>query len=122
MTVVAKFFVQDVQTFEGATASNVTLGAVCRGVENASWSAATPSGSISMSILNDAATGQFVKGQEYYVTFERAVKPEPHDGHTLDPVTDKWGNHICKFCGSYARIADDGSLNWDLHTEAYGAE
>lgn len=39
------------------------------GEENKSYSDATPSGSISLTITNKAAWGFFVEGKEYYVNF-----------------------------------------------------
>ena len=37
--------------------------------ENASWSAATPSGELKMSIDNPAAVGYFELGKDYYIDF-----------------------------------------------------
>lgn len=39
--------------------------------ENGKFFAATPGGSISLSVVNPAAAGQFVEGREYLVTFTR---------------------------------------------------
>jgi hypothetical protein len=41
--------------------------------ENKAFYAASPSGSIEISTLNEAAANQFQPGVEYYVTFEPAV-------------------------------------------------
>jgi len=122
MSVIGKFYVTDVNTYPGATASDVRLGAVCRGVENALWSAATPSGSIQMNILNDAATAQFEKGAEYLVTFTKVAKPEPHDGHTVQPVTAKHGALVCATCGLYLGPAGDAPLGsaMEVHDTTYG--
>ena len=55
--VVAKFYVKSVARH--AKGGAVELQAVCRGEENKSWSEYTPSGQITMSILNDAALQWF---------------------------------------------------------------
>jgi hypothetical protein len=71
MSVVAKFFVQEITRRASAPdAAEVTLAVVSRGEENKSWSRYTPSGQIKMGIMNAAAAEQFVLGQEFMVTFE----------------------------------------------------
>ena len=40
--------------------------------ENYSWSQATPSGEIALTITNPAAAEQFEANQEYLISFERA--------------------------------------------------
>ena len=95
----AKFFVNDVKSPEGATAAQVSLGAVCRGVENALWSQATPAGSIQMHVKNTPAFEQFERGAEYEVTFRKVPKPAPGDGHEPAPATDMHGRVVCEFCG-----------------------
>lgn len=119
MSVVAKFFVQEVvPTAEGtSTAQKVTLGAVTRGTENALWSQYTPSGLITLGILNEDATAQFEKGAEYLVTFTRVAKPERGDGHDQVPVTNKHGYVVCEFCGMNPINGDD----WTAHTKAWAA-
>lgn len=74
VTVRAKFFVQEVAktTYGG----RVRLQAVCRGEDNKVWAAATPTGSIEMTIRNDGALAQFSPGDELYVDFSPAVKGE----------------------------------------------
>lgn len=98
-SVVAKFFVSNVVPSEGNAAAQVTLGAVCRGVENAMWAQYTPGGTISMSIKNDLATEQFVVGQEYRVLFTPVDKPAPGDGHPFVYAEDKYGAIVCETCG-----------------------
>lgn len=132
MPVQAKFFVSAVKRTDGSsTADQVTLGAVCRGVENALWSQATPAGQITLSILNEAATDQFIPGEEYLVTFTRVDKPVPGDGHAPKPVRHpKWNNWLCETCGgtpSYdARTHPDprtlavDELDWSVHQQVYG--
>jgi len=130
MTVRAKFYVQSIKRVEGSsTADQVTLGAVCRGVENAVWSQATPSGTITLGILNEAATGQFVEGEEYVVTFEHADKLTPGDGHAPLPIRNKWGSWLCETCGGcpsydtkahpvYSEVPVD-ALDWSVHRQVY---
>lgn len=132
MTVKAKFYCSNVQTFDGATASSVTLGAVCRGVENAQWSSATPAGNITMSILNDLATAQFKKGQEYEVTFEPVDAPAEGDGHQVEPVKTKHGYVVCGRCGGYPTLPGAGvdtgdpstwpATAWDSHNAFYAVK
>lgn len=123
MSVVAKFYVSKVDRVEGSsTATQVQLGAVCRGIENAIWSQATPSGSITMGILNEAATEYFEAGAEYLVTFHRVTKPAPHDGHPLAIVTTKNGAMLCETCGHYPTWPDgfpNGAPDWSHHDVLY---
>lgn len=106
MSVAAKFYVQSVEKTEGSsTASKITLGAVCRGIENSGWASATPAGNIVLWSLNDAATEQFVQGEEYLIHFTRSPKPAPGDGHKPDPVKTKYGSIVCATCG--------GTPSWD---------
>lgn len=100
MTVRAKFFVSSTTPAAGATAAVVTLGAVCRGVENAMWSQATPSGQITMTVKNDPAFEQFEQGEEYEVTFRKVAKPEPGDGHQIVEAVNMHGGIVCEFCGA----------------------
>lgn len=130
MSVKAKFFVQSVQRTEGSsTADRVTLGAVCRGVENALWSQYTPSGTITMGVLNEAATAQFVEGEEYEVTFTRVKRPQRGDGHEVVETRDKHGNWLCETCGAHPSwdVAEHGyqnvpreALDWSTHQQIYG--
>lgn len=117
MSVRAKFYCQKVNRHEDSpTASGVQLGAVCRGKENAGWASATPSGSIQMGVLNEAATGYFEEGAEYLVTFTKVDKPTAGDGHQPKPV-DSYGKTMCAFCGVYRD--EDGT--WAAHEHHYGA-
>lgn len=131
MPVKAKFYVGKIDARDGATGATVHLGAVCRGIENSSWAAATPSGSIQMTILNDLATEYFEQGAEYEVTFVKAAKPMPGDGHQVDPVKAKHGYTICGTCGAYPLVhvgagekIDDPSTwgpdAWKAHDEMFG--
>lgn len=99
MTVRAKFICYKADNPEGAAAAQVQLGAVCRGIENAMWAQATPSGSITMAVKNDPAFEQFEQGAEYEVTFRKVPKPLPNDGHEIVPAVDMHGRRICEFCG-----------------------
>lgn len=80
----AKFVVREVgRTIQGGT---VSLFPVCRGEENKTWSQATPSGEIKMSILNDGAlewfenilkAGKAEGGKpEVFVDFSAATLPD----------------------------------------------
>lgn len=104
MLVVGKFYVGNIKPRDGATAAQIQLYAVCRGVENSSWAAATPTGSIQMAILNDAAAEQFEQGCEYEVTFRKVAKPMPGDGHQVSPVKTKHDYVICGTCGAYPQL------------------
>jgi hypothetical protein len=72
MSVRAKFFVQEVA--HNTNGGRVTLSAVCRGEDNKTWSQYTPSGQITMGVLNEAALAQFKPGEEFYVDFTPAPK------------------------------------------------
>ncbi len=134
----AKFYCNKAESPDGATAAQVSLGAVCRGVENAIWSQATPAGSITMSVLNTPAFEQFEYGAEYEVTFRKVAKPMPNDGHTIKPVENMHGGIVCEFCGMTLGHTDEAveKQSWlaqynteekraeylALHEQAFGAK
>lgn len=99
----AKFYVYNIEPSvedqPDAVSRQVSLGAVCRGVENAIWASATPAANLVMTIRNDAATAQFVKGEEYDLLFTHAPKPAPGDGHKVKPVVNSGGWYVCERCG-----------------------
>lgn len=81
MAVIAKFTVQKVAKTKTGTDSSgnikfgyeVTMYPVSSGSdEDRSFWQATPSGAISMSILNEDAGKQFEPGDTFYVSFEKA--------------------------------------------------
>ena len=72
MSVRAKFWVSE--TTNTTSGGSVKLSAVCRGQDNKKWAAATPTGNITMNILNPAALAQFVPGEEFYIDFTPAPK------------------------------------------------
>lgn len=77
MAVRAKFYV--VKRTEHAHADSqvdVLLRPVVRGEDNKSWAKYTPSGELTMTILNKDASDQFVAGGEFYVDFTPAPKGE----------------------------------------------
>jgi hypothetical protein len=136
MSVRAKFYVQavspSIEESPEAVSRVVNLGAVCRGATNREWASATPSGSLTMTVRNDAATAQFKVGTEYYVTFEEAEpKPVPNDGHEAKPGMTSWNAMTCEVCGlaaSWGRDSETGLSAWlwdeaaqARHDEAYGA-
>lgn len=99
MSVKAKFYVSNLVNPEGATAAQVGLNAVCRGVENALWAQATPAGSIQMHVKNDPAFEQFEMGEEYEVTFRKVARPKPGDGHPIIEAVNMHGGIVCETCG-----------------------
>lgn len=116
MAVVAKFYVTSItRSHPEAPAAQINMGAVCRGAANSEWASATPSGSLVMTVRNDAAIAQFEAGKEYYLTFTEAEpKPVEHDGHSYTPAVTSWGMHCCGVCGAVGTwIAENG--------EAYGS-
>lgn len=131
MSVVAKFYVTNVERPEGSsTASKIDLAPVCRGVENSSWASATPGGSLTLWSLNDNATDYFERGQEYEIHFLQVAKPEPGDGHSVRAIKTKYGSYICATCGGapqfdiikyrYDNVPME-ELDWTKHTEIYAA-
>lgn len=132
MSVTAKFYVQNVipsiEEQPDAVSRVVTLGAVCRGAANREWASATPAGSVTMTVRNDAAVAQLVKGEEYELTFRHVPKPTPGDGHEARPGPTSWNTVACETCGMNASWKDnDGAwvYVWDdeaqaRHDEAYG--
>lgn len=74
MTVRAKFWVRE--KVENPHQTVVKLAAVCRGEDNKAWAAATPVGSIEMTVLNKVAADALVTGEEYFVDFTPAPKGE----------------------------------------------
>jgi hypothetical protein len=70
-TIRAKMFVNSIEKQNGSEQTHLT--AVYSGSdENKSFSAATPSASLNISISNPAAQGFFVQGKEYYLDFTPA--------------------------------------------------
>jgi len=68
----AKFYVSEVALT--GWGCRVTMNAVTRGEDNKEWSAATPSGTLTMQIKNDLAAEQFAPGQEWFLDFTPTVK------------------------------------------------
>ncbi len=125
MSVIAKFYVQSTTEQPGSTANEVRLGAVCRGAANSEWSSATPCGSISMWIRNDAAFEQFAQGDEYEVTFRKVEKPVEGDGHSIQAHRGSGGWWVCGVCGQCPK-GDNGpscedytTLDWSQHDEHF---
>lgn len=87
MGVRAKFVCNSVTPYsydDGKTVAgkNINLSAVIaygeggvRSDENESWSAATPSGQLSIHISNPAAFEQFEQGKSYYLDFTPVEEP-----------------------------------------------
>jgi hypothetical protein len=75
MTVRAKFYVSEItRNAYQPDAAQIKMQAVTRGEDNKAWAAATPVGSLQMSILNGAAAEQFELGAEYFIDFTPAPK------------------------------------------------
>ena len=122
MPISSKWYVSRI---EGNT---VSLYPVCRGVENREWATATPGGQMSMVIQNEAALSQFAVGEEFEAVFVHKPKPAAGDKHPVFPVEVKGYTasgektyYTCGTCGSYARLADDGSPDWSAHHETFGS-
>jgi hypothetical protein len=86
MKVLARFYVQQVTRYAHAPGQvSVTLQAVCRGEENKTWAAATPSGQITMNVNNGSAGGWFAErlGKDIAITFEDGgddtARVSPHE-------------------------------------------
>jgi hypothetical protein len=132
MSVIAKFYVSSVtppaENTSGGTV--VHLGAVCRGAANSTWASATPAGSIQMTIRNDAASEQFVMGDEYEVIFRKVDKPVQGDGHSVQAAHPTWApeSWVCGVCGQYPDgqvygvvVEDPATLDWSKHDEHFGS-
>lgn len=81
MAVVAKFYVSALNKSyypdqSEKPSESVTLNP-CGGEDNKQWSKWTPSGSIQMTITNQAALEQFEIGKEFFVTFEPVPAKAP---------------------------------------------
>jgi len=121
MSVSSKWYVTNIE------GNSVSFTPVCRGVENREWAQSTPGGSMLMFIQNDAAREQFRLYEEYEVIFTHAPKPAPKDGHAVEMVTMKSFEgtpsektvYCCGRCGSYARLAEDGTPDWTAHEELF---
>lgn len=74
MNVRAKFQVRSIKHMTGGLAE-VELLAV-HGADNRTWSKWTPSGVMSLSITNSAATEQFVPGKCVFIDFSEAPDKE----------------------------------------------
>lgn len=70
----AKFYVSEIAFRQWGT--EVKMQPVSRGDDNKEWSAATPSGSLAMTIKNELAVAQFAPGQEWYLTFDPVPKDQ----------------------------------------------
>ena len=124
MAVKAKMYLSNKTANEAQSSTTLSFGAVCRGAANREWASATPAGSLTMTVRNEAAVAQFEVGQEYYLTFEPAEpKPVRHDGHQAKPGPLPYPGIACEICGLGGSWAD-GQYTWDeaaqqRHDEAY---
>lgn len=77
MGVVAKFYTSEItKRAYNPDHREITLAAVTRGEENREWAAATPNGSIKLTINNEKAAAFFDDfGVDYLVTFEKVERP-----------------------------------------------
>lgn len=109
MSVKAKFYIKSISAYAVGNGS-VALAPATRGAENASWAAATPSGSIEMTINNTSAWDWFRDnlGREVYIDFTLApdfTDPKSHEFVLFDQP-DHYNNGRCLHC----------SLGEDVHT------
>jgi hypothetical protein len=80
-----------------------------------------------MYISNEAALAAFEVGQEWEGLFTLAPKPALGDGHPVDHYEDHPAYdpsktiHLCRTCGSYAALNEDGSPDWSMHDEHWGS-
>lgn len=63
---------------------NVTLRVVSRGEDNKRWAAASPAGTLEITIKNEAASDQFAPGQEWFID----MLPVPDDQHGQEGMGD----------------------------------
>lgn len=82
----AKFYVSGVELQPGTQGVKVNLQAVSRGDRNASWSTATPSGSMQMTINNPPAAEWW----ENFMRASRATGRSPEVFIDIYPATDGW--------------------------------
>lgn len=61
----AKMYVESVTARQWGT--SIRLQVVSRGEDNKEWSAASPAGTLEMTIKNEAASDQFAPGQEWFI-------------------------------------------------------
>lgn len=120
MSVSTKFYVTKVD------GPQVFLTPVCRGVENREWASSTPGGEMRLYITNEDALAQFVQYDEWEFVGRQVPKPAAGDRHPVDHYIDHPASdparklHICKTCGSYARLTADGEPDWTGHYETFG--
>lgn len=107
MTVKARFYIAELTRFPGQAGGSVCLRPVTRGARNASWSAATPSGELRMTITNPEAFGQFAArmdepgAPEYEITFEPVPVPHPSDGHAFEASpAGHYAQNSCALCSA----------------------
>ena len=112
MSVQARFYVSEItQAAYQPGASTVKLQPVSRGPENKTWAAATPAGSISLTISNAAASTWFVirLGKEVAITFEDRPLQCVVCHEEIDPVVGPYDSR-----GASWRTLDDGNV---VHTD-----
>lgn len=98
-----KFFPAEITEYPGGAGGKVVMRAVSRGAINASFSAATPSGTIEMHVSNPDAFAKFQdacrRKAEYYVDFIEAT-PQVGDGHAFVKSPDgHYNGDRCAECG-----------------------
>lgn len=78
----AKMYVNEVTYHQYGV--RVVLRVVSRGEDNKKWAAASPDGSLTILIKNEAASDQFAPDQEWYVD----MTPVPADQHGKEGMGD----------------------------------
>lgn len=106
----AKFYVSGVTLLPGQSGVKATLSAVARGDRNASWAAASPEGSMTLTINNPAAAKQWEdfmqesrrtgKQPEVFIDIFAATDGWAGDGHLFRPGEGSDGTiYAPRYCG-----------------------
>lgn len=106
MSVRAKMYVAE-KTEYAANNGKVVLRAVARGDHNATWAAATPTGTMELNINNRPAFDALKIGAEYLVTFEEAAPPELADGHEFRLADVPDNHYLAGKCGECGMLQGD---------------
>lgn len=114
----AKFYLSALELLPSQPGIRVTLRAVSRGDRNASWAAASPDGTMTMTINNPAAAQQWEdfmqesrrtgKQPEVFIDIYTATDGWAGDGHKFRPGEGDEGTiYAARYCGECGRAVDD---------------
>ena len=120
----AKFYVSGLTLLPGQPGVQVNLQAVGRGDRNAEWAAATPSGSMQMTINNPVAAQAWEdfmqesrrtgKQPELFIDLYPATDGWAGDGHQFRPGTGASGtSYDARYCGECGMTADADVTRYD---------